>query len=370
MKVPISGQVRTSNERKYINDVLDSLHYGGGKYMRAFEKGLARYQGSRFALSCNSGSSANLLALASLELPKGSRILTCAVNFPTTVAAIVQLGHVPVFVDADPKTLNAVPFDHIQGIDAAIFAHTLGNPLYIPYVDYPVIEDCADALGSEIHGRKVGNVGIMATCSFYPAHHMTTGEGGAVFVNNPKLAKVIASYRDWGRACWCAPGEDNTCGRRFAGDYDHKYSYDRLGYNMKMSDLQAAVGVAQLEEIETFHRIRRRNWQMLHDGLIDMPIDIIMASPHSNPSWFGFAFMTDRRNDLARYLEKHDIGNRPIMGGNLLRQHAFMDIEREVIGDLDGANEIHERGIYIGCFHGLNEAQIEHSIKTVRGFYA
>ena len=367
MKVPISGQVTGQPEIDNVMQVAQSQHYGGGKYTGMFERGMAAFTRHRFGVFTNSGSSANLLALAALELPKGSKVVTCAVNFPTTVNAIIQLGLVPVFVDADPKTLNAIEFDYPA--DAGIFAHTLGNPLHIPFTGYPIIEDCCDALGSMINGRMVGNVGIMSTYSFYPAHHITTGEGGMVLVDSPRLKKILESYRDWGRDCWCEPGEDNTCGTRFANDYDHKYTYSRIGYNLKASDFQAAVGVAQLDRLHGFIQKRRVNWHYLHEGLRDLPIEIIEPSPDSVPSWFGFAFLTDRRNELARYLDKHEIGNRPIMAGNILRQPAYKDIQHEVIGTLDGANRIHSDGLWVGVFPGINFDMLDYVIEKVRKFY-
>lgn len=366
-KVPISGQVTGRREIHNVLDVVSGEHYGGGAWTNKFERGLSSYIGTRYAVFCNSGSSANLLALAALELPKRSRILTCAVNFPTTVNAIVQLGHIPVFIDADPLTLQAVPFDGIKA-DAAIFAHTLGNVLAIPKQEYPVIEDCCDALGSELNGVKVGRQGMMSTCSFYPAHHITTGEGGAVFTDNPRLKKILESYRDWGRDCWCEPGEDNTCGTRFDGDYDHKYTYSRIGWNLKASDFQAAVGVAQLEMINTFARIRRSNWTYYREALRGM-VEVIEPSPNSNPSWFGFAFLTDRRNELARFLDRRQIGNRPIMGGNLLRQPAYKNIEHEVIGSLDGANKIHERGLWIGVMPAITREMMDYVIEAFHEFH-
>src|SRR3972149_3822321 len=212
--VPISGQITGQPEADNVAEVALSGHYAAGKWSQRFEREFARYMGARYAILCNSGSSANLLALAALELPKGSEVLTCAVNFPTTVNAIIQLGLKPVFVDADPKTLNAIPHE-IKGVSAAIYAHTLGNPMVIPFSEIPVIEDVCDSVGSTIFGHMVGRRGIMSTVSFYPAHHITMGEGGCVLTDSPKLKKVIESYRDWGRDCWCAPGCDNTCGRRW-----------------------------------------------------------------------------------------------------------------------------------------------------------
>jgi CDP-6-deoxy-D-xylo-4-hexulose-3-dehydrase len=379
MIVPVSGQVTGQPEADNVLQVAQSQHYGGGAWTRRFERGLADFMGARHAIMCNSGSSANLLALAALELPKGSEVVTCAVNFPTTVNAIIQLGLVPVFVDADPKTLN-IENGWDWGYDfkdtkAIVIAHTLGNPVDISAwgipdgLRIPIIEDCCDALGSTIHGQMVGRRGVMATASFYPAHHITTGEGGAVFTDSPKLKKIIESYRDWGRDCWCAPGCDNTCGTRFANEFDHKYTYSRIGYNLKSTDFSAAVGVAQLDRLEGFTQKRRENWQYLYDGLKDLPIEIVQATPNSNPSWFGFAFMTDRRNELARYLDSNGIGNRPIMAGNILRQPAYRNIEHHVIGNLSGANEIYERGIWIGVFPGIAPDMRDYQIEMVRSFY-
>jgi CDP-6-deoxy-D-xylo-4-hexulose-3-dehydrase len=371
LKVPISGQVTGKQEARNVLSVALGKHYGGGAWTELFEKGLARYAGARSAVLCNSGSSANLLALSAIELPKGSKVLTSAVNFPTTVNAIIQAGFVPVFVDADPCTLNAVNVDPGDA-RAIVLAHTLGNPIDLThYASYrlPIIEDCCDALGSTIHGRMVGRVGIMSTYSFYPAHHITMGEGGAVLTDSPKLKKILESYRDWGRDCWCAPGEDNTCGTRFANSFDHKYTYSRIGYNLKATDFQAAVGVAQLDRLEGFAKKRRENWAYLHDALKDLPIDIVQATPGSDPSWFGFAFLTERRNELAKYLDGLGVGNRPAMGGNLLRQPAYRNIEHHVIGKLNGANEIHEKAIWVGVFPGITEEMREYQAKTIRGFY-
>lgn len=374
MKVPISGQVVGQAERDNVMQVANSNHYGGGEWTRKFERGFADFMGKRFASFCNSGSSALLLAMNAITLPKGSKVLTSAVNFPTTVNAIIQCGYVPVIVDADPKTLNAIDVDvDLDQVKAFIFAHTLGNPMDLThYASYrlPIIEDCCDSLGSTIHGRMVGNVGIMSTASFYPAHHITTGEGGAVVTDSPKLKQILESYRDWGRDCWCEPGEDNTCGTRFANDYDHKYTYSRIGYNLKASDFQAAVGVAQLERLNGFVSVRRKNYNYLRAGLDGLPVEFVEATPDSSPSWFGFPFLTDRRNELARYLDKHGVGNRPIMAGNIMRQPAYRNTEIHVMGNLDGANKIHEQGLWIGCFPGINQGMLDYVIETMRAFYA
>lgn len=373
MKVPVSGQVTGQTEADNVLQVANSQHYGGGVWTDRFEREFARFMGARHAVLCNSGSSANLLALNALELPKGAKVLTSAVNFPTTVNAIIQRGLTPVFVDADPRTLNAVDVEIVPGdIRAIVMAHTLGNPMDLThYASYriPIIEDCCDAIGSTINGRMVGKVGVMATASFYPAHHITMGEGGSVLTDSPKLKRILESYRDWGRDCWCAPGEDNACGKRFDFEIDHKYLYSRIGYNLKASDMQAAVGVAQLDRLEGFIQKRHENWQHLYEGLKDLPIEIVQATPNSNPSWFGFAFLTDRRNELARYLDENGVGSRPAMGGNLLRQPAYRSIEHHVIGNLNGANAIHEKAIWVGVFPGINADMRDYQVEVIRNFY-
>ena len=373
MRVPISGQVTGQTEIDNVMQVAQSQHYGGGEWTRKFERGFADFMGKRFASMTNSGSSALLLAMSAITLPKGSKVLTSAVNFPTTVNAIIQCGYVPVIVDADPKTLNAIDVEvDLDQVKAFIFAHTLGNPMDLShYASYrlPMIEDCCDALGSTINGQGVGHVGIMSTASFYPAHHITTGEGGAVVTDSPKLKKIVESFRDWGRDCWCEPGEDNTCGTRFANDYDHKYTYSRIGYNLKSSDFQAAVGVAQLDRLHRFCEIRRSNHAYLRAGLDGLPLEFVEATPNSDPSWFGFPFLTERRNELARYLDKHNVGNRPIMAGNIMRQPAYRDIDIHVIGNLDGANKIHEQGLWVGVFPGINQDMCDYVIEVFHEFY-
>jgi CDP-6-deoxy-D-xylo-4-hexulose-3-dehydrase len=371
--VPISGQVTGEEEANNIMEVARSQHYGGGIWTDRFERGFAQYMGARHAILCNSGSSALLLALSALEMPKGSKVLTPAVGFPTTVNAIIQRGCIPVFVDSDPKTLNIVSDVEVDfSIRAVVVAHTLGNPADLaPLVPHgiPIIEDVCDAVGSKIHGRMVGRVGVLSTASFYPAHHITMGEGGAVMTDSPKLKKIVESYRDWGRDCWCAPGEDNTCGTRFDSEYEHKYVYSRIGYNLKCSDLQAAAGVAQLDRLEGFHAKRRENYRYLYDALKDLPIEIVEATPDSDPSWFGFPFLTTERNKLARYLDSKGIGCRPAMGGNLTRQPAYRSVEYEVRGNLSGANRIHEQAIWVGVFPGIDADMRDYQVDVIRGFY-
>ena len=369
LRVPVSGQVTGKEEADNVMQVANSQSYGGFIWTNRFERGFARFMGAREAILCNSGSSANLLALAALELPKGSEVITTAVNFPTTVNCIIQLGLVPVFVDSDPKTLNAISLDYPAS--AMIVAHSLGNPVEIPedWNRDRIIEDCCDAVGSTINGQMVGRRGILSTVSFYPAHHMTMGEGGAVLTDSPRLRKIIESYRDWGRDCFCEPGRDNTCGRRFDGDYDHKYTYSRIGYNLKASDFQAAVGVAQLDRLELFISTRKRNWSYLRAGLDGLPLEFVEPTPGSDPSWFGFAFLTPERNKLARYLDEHGVGCRPIMGGNLLRQPAYKNIDHRVIGNLDGANKIHSEGIWIGVFPGITEQMRKYQVETIHKYF-
>jgi CDP-6-deoxy-D-xylo-4-hexulose-3-dehydrase len=373
VKVPVSGQVTGAEEAANVMQVANSQHYGGGEWTSLFEKQFSRYMGARSCVLCNSGSSANLLALSAIELPRGSKVLTSAVGFPTTVNAIIQRGLVPVFVDADPCTLNAVDVEIDPGeIRAIVLAHTLGNPVDLThYASYrlPIIEDCCDAVGSTIHGRMVGRVGIMSTVSFYPAHHITMGEGGAVLTDSPKLKKILESVRDWGRDCWCEPGEENTCGVRFELDYDHKYTYSRVGYNLKASDFQAAVGVAQLDRLDNFIARRRDNWAYYRAGLDGLPLEFVEASRDASPSWFGMAFLTERRNELARYLDGKGIGNRPIMGGNLLRQPAYRSLEHHVIGALDGANRIHEQGLWIGVFPGITREMQDYVIGAFHEYF-
>ena len=376
VKVPISGQVTGQSEADNVMQVANSQSYGGFIWTNRFERGFARFMGAREAILCNSGSSANLLALSALELPKGSEVITTAVNFPTTVNCIVQLGLVPVFVDSDPKTLNLKSYSDVYDAvslksGAAIMAHSLGNPVdVIEFLHlFPIIEDCCDAVGSTINGQMVGRRGIMSTVSFYPAHHMTMGEGGAVLTDSPQLKKIIESYRDWGRDCWCEPGKDNTCGTRFDKEYDHKYTYSRIGYNLKVSDFQAAVGVAQLDRLAGFIEKRRDNWKYLRAGLDGLPLDFVEATPNSNPSWFGFAFLSPERNKLAKYLDSKGVGCRPVMGGNLLRQPAYKDIEHRVIGDLSGADRIHREGIWIGVFPGIDADMRDYQVEVIRKYF-
>ena len=399
--VPVSGRVYDSDEMVHLVDSALDFWLTTGRYAKQLERGLARFVGTRHALLCNSGSSANLLALSALTSPRlgrrrlvdGDEVLTVAAGFPTTVNPIFQNRLVPVFVDVDPATGNVVPGALGEAIGprtrAVMLAHTLGNPFDVEAVRAVcaehglwLVEDNCDALGSTYDGQHTGTFGDLATVSFYPAHHITTGEGGCVLVRSGKLKKIVESFRDWGRDCWCDPGKENTCGKRFAwqlGDlpfgYDHKYTYSHVGYNLKMTDLQAAVGVAQLEKLPGFVEARKRNWRRLRDGLAPYA-DVLMLpepTPRSDPSWFGFA-LTVRpgapfgREELVGWLEAAGIATRKLFAGNLTRQPAYRDAEYRVAGDLSGADLIMRRGLWVGVYPGLTDAMIDYMVAVIGRF--
>ncbi|MEO6359689.1 MAG: lipopolysaccharide biosynthesis protein RfbH, partial [Sphingomicrobium sp.] len=368
--VPVSGKVYGASDMCALVDSALDFWLTTGRFNAEFEERLANRLGVRHALTTNSGSSANLLALSSLTshylrdeaLKPGDEVITCAAGFPTTVNPSLQYGLVPVFVDIDIPTYNILP----GAIEAAVtdktraimVAHTLGNPFDLGEVmrvaekyDLWVVEDCCDALGATYDGRGVGTFGDIGTLSFYPAHHITMGEGGAVFTDKPRLKRVIESMRDWGRDCWCAPGKDNTCGKRFCrklGDlpegYDHKYTYSHVGYNLKITDMQAAVGLAQLDRLEGFIEARRRNFDRL--TLLLKPLEDIFilpeATPNSEASWFGFPITLREgakfsRDDLVQHLDAKRIGTRLLFGGNLIRQPYMKKQNYRVSGDLTNA---------------------------------
>ena len=397
-QIPVSGKVFDASEVEHLVDASLDFWLTTGRYAAQFERQFAKVMGTRHALLCNSGSSANLLAVSALTSPRlgkrrmkpGDEVITVAAGFPTTVNPIVQNRLVPVFVDAQLGTYD-VDVDRLREAvgpktRAIVMAHTLGNPFDLGAViklaeehGLWVVEDTCDAVGATYEGRVVGSFGDISTASFYPAHHITMGEGGAVMTQKKSMRKIVESLRDWGRDCWCAPGSDDTCGRRFdwqLGDlpygYDHKYVYSHIGYNLKATDMQAAVGVAQLAKLPDFVTARRRNWTRLRDGLADLQEWLIMpeATPGSNPSWFGFA-LTVRpgsglaRTDLVRFIESRRIGTRLLFGGNLLRQPAYRDMEHRVVGPLDNADVITEGTFWVGVFPGLDDAKIDYMIETV-----
>jgi CDP-6-deoxy-D-xylo-4-hexulose-3-dehydrase len=388
--VPYAGRVHDDEE--IVAAVKASLDFWLtlGPEGEAFERELGAWLGVREVMLVNSGSSANLLAfvtLTSSDLPNpirpGDEVITCATGFPTTVTPILQSGCVPVFVDVDLRTGNL----DVTQLEAArspktraiMVAHTLGNPFDVDAVrafckahDLYLIEDNCDALGSRYKGQLTGTFGDLATSSFYPPHHLTMGEGGAVCMKKPKLRKIAESFRDWGRDCWCASGKDDTCGKRYAWEwdhlpagYDHKYVYKHLGYNLKPTDIQAAIGRAQLKKLDGFIAARKRNWSLLREWLAPIEGDFAFmeATPESEPSWFGFMLRLRepdhaRLTRICRHLDQKRIGNRRVMGGNLVRQPAFRGTNHRIVGDLRGADAIAEGALFLGVYPGLTEPML------------
>ena len=399
--VPVSGRVYGGAELVGLVGASLDFWLTAGPETERFERALAAATGNRHALMVNSGSSANLAAISALASPllgerrlrPGDEVITVAAGFPTTVAPIVQNGFVPVFVDVTLPTYNV----DVAALDAAlsprtravVLAHTLGNPFDAAAIaafcgehGLFLVEDCCDALGATFGGQPVGTFGDLATLSFYPAHHVTTGEGGAVLTRRPRLKRIVESIRDWGRDCWCAPGEQNTCGKRFCHQldrlpfgYDHKYVYSHLGYNLKATDLQAAVGLAQLERLEGFVAARRANHALLRDALAAYEDELVLPepTPGAESSWFGFA-LTVRpeapyaRRELIGFLETHGVATRLLFGGNLLRQPAFAEVEHRVAGALATTDLVAERSFWIGCYPGLDEAALAHTVDTFAAF--
>lgn len=391
--VPVSGKVFDAEE--LVNLVDSSLDFWltTGRYAEQFEREFADYMRSRFALLVNSGSSANLLAVTALTSPllgerrlqPGDEVITVAAGFPTTVNPIIQNGLIPVFLDIDIPTYN-IDVSHLEAAisertKAIILAHTLGNPFNLDAVkevsqkyNLWLIEDSCDAVGAEYNGQKVGTFGDLATVSFYPAHHITMGEGGCVLTNRPILKRIVESLRDWGRDCWCAPGVDNTCGKRFnwqLGDlpfgYDHKYTYSHVGYNLKLTDMQAAVGVAQLQKLPQFIEQRRENFAYLYAALQPLEEFLILPepTPNSNPSWFGFPITVREtapvsRNVLVEYLESHKIATRLLFGGNLLRQPAYKEVKYRVVGNISKTDTVMNQTFWLGVYPGLDKPRLSH----------
>jgi CDP-6-deoxy-D-xylo-4-hexulose-3-dehydrase len=401
--IPVSGKVVGAPELANLFDAALDLWLTEGRFADELEARLAQVVGVRHACLCNSGSSANLLAVSTLTSPNlgdrrlrpGDEVVTVAAGFPTTVNPIVLNQLVPVFVDVELGTYDARPDRLEEAIGprtrAIVMAHTLGNPFDLATAtrlaaehDLFLVEDCCDALGATYGGRGVGTFGDLATLSFYPAHQITTGEGGCVLTDRGTLSKIVESIRDWGRDCWCAPGEANTCGRRFdwqLGElpcgYDHKYIYSHIGYNLKLTDSQAAVGIAQLDRLPGFVAARRRNWQRLHDGLADLDEFFVLPAPTpgSEPSWFGYA-PTVRpdapfdRNALVAFLEGRQIGTRLMFGGNLTRQPAYADVEYRVVGDLDTTDLVAEGTLWVGVWPGLTDAMLDYMVESFHEFVA
>ncbi|MGH2904588.1 MAG: lipopolysaccharide biosynthesis protein RfbH [Solirubrobacteraceae bacterium] len=400
-QVPVSGRVFDAEELVLLVDSALDFWLTTGRYAHRLERGLADYLGVRHAILTNSGSSANLLALSALTSPKlgdrqlrpGDEVVTVAAGFPTTVNPIIQNGLVPVFVDVDLRTGN-VDAEQLEAAvgdrtRAVMMAHTLGNPFDLDAVtelcrrhDLWLVEDNCDALGSTYRGRLTGTFGDLATLSMYPAHHITTGEGGCVFTNKGAIKVLVESFRDWGRDCWCEPGKENTCGKRFRwklGDlpagYDHKYIYSHIGYNLKMTDMQAAVGVAQLEKLPSFTVSRRENWQRLREAFAEYEEYLMMPepTPNSDPSWFGFKLIVRdeapfTRTQLVEHLQEHGVATREMFAGNLLRQPAYSQIERRVVGELANTDMIMKSAFWIGVYPGISSEMIDHTVDVMARF--
>lgn len=398
---------RVFDEKEMVNLVDSSLEFWltYGRYSAEFEKRLADYLGVRWSFLVNSGSSANLLAFMSLTSPllkdrrikRGDEVITVAAGFPTTVAPIVQYGAVPVFVDVELDTFN-IDINYLEQAlsdktKVVMIAHTLGNPFNLSAVtefcrknNLWLIEDNCDALGSIYNGRLTGTFGDIGTSSFYPPHHMTMGEGGAVYTNDPLLKKIMLSIRDWGRDCWCDSGMDNTCNNRFSGQYgtlpfgyDHKYVYSHFGYNLKATDMQAAIGCAQLEKFPSFVEKRKENFNRLFNGLKPVEDRLILpkATEGSDPSWFGF-LMTLRagcgftRNQLAEHLENSNIQTRNLFAGNITRHPCFEGMiegtDYRIVGDLKNTDKIMNDSFWIGLYPGMKDEAVDFMVKSIAGF--
>ena len=390
--IPPSGKVIGGSELKMMTDAVLDGWLTAGRFNVNFEKELGTYLGAKYVLTTNSGSSANLCAFTALTSPKlgdrrlkpGDEVITVAAGFPTTVNPIIQNNCIPVFVDVDIPTYN-INVDLLEEAysgktKAVMIAHTLGNPFNLRAIkkftekhNLWLVEDSCDALGSEYDGKRVGTFGDIGTLSFYPAHHITMGEGGAVFTNNAQLKLCIESIRDWGRDCYCLPGCDNTCGKRFdwqLGDlpkgYDHKYTYSHLGYNLKITDMQAACGLAQLERLDGFVKARKDNFDYLSEKLQTLKEFLILPerTEHSSPSWFGYPITIKEDSDISRvmllkHLDSYNIGTRLLFAGNLTRQPYFEGREYRIVGELKNTDIIMNQTFWIGLYPGLTIDQLD-----------
>jgi len=400
--VRYAGRIYDETEMQAAVEAALDFWLTEGRFASRFETELAQKIGVKHAILTNSGSSANLLAITALMSPQlgtrrlktGDEVITVAAGFPTTLNPIVQNGLIPVFVDVDIPTYNILAHEVENALSArtrAIFlAHTLGNPFDIDLImsiagthDLFVIEDNCDALGSKFQGRFTGSFGHLSTCSFYPAHHITLGEGGAVLTSDDTLARIIRSLKDWGRDCYCGPGTNNCCGKRFEGQhgdlpagYDHKYVYSHIGYNLKATEFQAAIGVQQLRKLDAFCAARRGNFQRWMQGFMQYRDIFILprATDNSDPAWFAFPLTVDTstarftRNELAAYLNDHLIETRNMFGGNLLRQPAYRDIRHRRIGDLPNTDRIMRDTFFLGTYPGIGEQQIDYTLGIVAQF--
>ena len=399
--IPVSGKVFDADEIVQLVDASLDFWLTTGRYAYRLERELAKFVGVRHSFLVNSGSSANLVALSALtshkmgdkQLNPGDEVITVAAGFPTTVNPIIQNRLTPVFVDVrlDTYNIDVTMLDEALSpkTRAIMIAHTLGNPFDVEAVtsfakkhDLLLVEDNCDALGSTYKGKRTGSFGDVSTCSFYPAHHITTGEGGAVFANKPALKPLIESFREWGRDCWCEPGDENTCGKRFdwqLGDlphgYDHKYTYDHVGYNLKMTDMQAAVGVAQMGKLESFTEARKANWKVVREGLDSLKEFFMLPepTPNSDPSWFGFPMSVRpetgiERLDLVLFLEDRKIATRLLFSGNIARQPAYLELPTRSVGKLENSDFIMNNTLWLGVYPGLTSEMLSYMIESVHEY--
>lgn len=400
--VPVNGKVMSPLELEYLVQASLDGWLTTGRFNAEFQRKLSTFLGSKHVLTVNSGSSANLVAFSTLTssslgdraIVPGDEVITVAAGFPTTINPIIQQGAVPVFVDVELETHN-INTNQLQAAltektKAVMIAHTLGNPFDCQSVkDFCVenglwlVEDCCDALGATFNGKKVGSFGDIATLSFYPAHHITTGEGGAVFTNSDELKIIAESFRDWGRDCYCEPGKDNTCGKRYEqklGDlplgYDHKFTYGHIGFNLKITDMQAAIGSAQMHRLEEFIEIRKKNFAYLAKYLGRHTDYFSIAQPTigSVPSWFGFPITLNtnsnfKRSDLLRYLDDAKIGTRLLFGGNITKQPYMENVRFRISSSLENTDHIMNNTFWIGCYPGLDETMLNYMIEKVEAFF-